>query len=175
MTAFVKDVYPPERKKASAVVEVFTEHLETIDNCARSTAYSRSSFMQIYIDAYAEQMITFFEGWLYCMSVYKLPLEMLVLVKRKREKVKLELAQDHWKMIDDFAKALKLKLAPAGPDSRSAVLEVLLDNFGGERMNTFVEQWLTRTGYYRRQVMLNSKQGEAKTAARALGLTFQRT
>lgn len=70
MSARAKQVYPPERPVQKILITLPKDHVEMIDNCARAIGMSRSAFLQIYFDTYAEQVINFTEGWLANIGYY---------------------------------------------------------------------------------------------------------
>lgn len=65
-----KKVYPGERKKRRILVDLPEDIILMLDDCARAIAMTRSGFLQVYFDSYAEQVISFTEGWLKNIGFY---------------------------------------------------------------------------------------------------------
>jgi len=65
-----KTVYPPQREVRKVLLTIPADQVEMIDNCAKAIGMSRSSFLQVYFDTYAEQVMNFTEGWLANIGYY---------------------------------------------------------------------------------------------------------
>lgn len=65
-----KPVYPPKREVKKTLITIPADQIEMIDNCAKAIGMSRSSFLQVYFDTYAEQVVNFTEGWLANIGYY---------------------------------------------------------------------------------------------------------
>jgi len=65
-----KPVYPSERKVRKILITIPVDQISMIDNCAKAIGMSRSSFLQVYFDTYAEAVMNFAEGWLAGISYY---------------------------------------------------------------------------------------------------------
>lgn len=64
-------VYPPERKTSKRLVTLPDDLWTLIDECTKAMGMtSRSGFLQIYFDTYAEQVLSFTEGWLANVRYY---------------------------------------------------------------------------------------------------------
>ena len=59
-----KPVYPPKRPVRKTLISIPEDQIMMIDECAKAMGMSRSAFLQVYFDTYAEQVISFTEGWL---------------------------------------------------------------------------------------------------------------
>ena len=65
-----KTVYPPQRPVQKILITIPKDQVALIDNCAKAMGMSRSGFLQVYLDTYAEQVISFTEGWLAGIGYY---------------------------------------------------------------------------------------------------------
>lgn len=65
-----KTVYPPKRPVQKILITIPKDQVSMIDECAKAMGMSRSAFLQIYFDTYAEQVINFTEGWLANIGYY---------------------------------------------------------------------------------------------------------
>lgn len=65
-----KPVYPPKRPVKKILITIPQDQVTMIDECAKAMGLSRSAFLQIYFDTYAEQVINFTEGWLAGIGFY---------------------------------------------------------------------------------------------------------
>jgi len=65
-----KTVYPAERKVVKALLTLPADQVQMIDDCAKAIGFSRSAFLQVYFDTYAEQVMNFTEGWLAGIGYY---------------------------------------------------------------------------------------------------------
>lgn len=65
-----KPVYPPQRSVMKILITIPKDQVAMVDNCAKAMGMSRSAFLQVYFDTYAEQVISFTEGWLAGIGFY---------------------------------------------------------------------------------------------------------
>jgi len=65
-----KPVYPPKRDVVKVLITIPADQVKMLDDCANAIGMSRSAFLQVYFDTYAEQVMNFTEGWLANIGYY---------------------------------------------------------------------------------------------------------
>jgi len=65
-----KTVYPPERRVRKILITIPEDQVKMLDECAKALGMSRSTFIQVYLDTFAERVIDFAEGWLAGIGYY---------------------------------------------------------------------------------------------------------
>jgi hypothetical protein len=59
-----KRVYPAKRPIRKVLITIPKDQIDMIDECAKAIGMSRSAFLQVYFDTFAERIRDFTEGWL---------------------------------------------------------------------------------------------------------------
>jgi hypothetical protein len=66
-----KRVFPANRPVGKVLLTLPKDQIKMIDDCARAVGMSRSAFLQVYFDVFAERVRDFTEGWLVNMKPYR--------------------------------------------------------------------------------------------------------
>lgn len=74
-------IFPPHRPTKKFLLTLPQDQLDMIDDGAKAVGLSRSAFLQIYFDVFAERLREFVEGWLTGVSPY---VQKLMEQKKKR-------------------------------------------------------------------------------------------
>lgn len=65
-----KRIYPINRPVRKILITIPRDQVKMIDECAGTIGMSRSAFLQVYFDIFAERVRDFTEGWLGNMKYY---------------------------------------------------------------------------------------------------------